>query len=147
MKFAIKTIGFMLIGSAAFASSALSEVGLSKSIFENQQSSVKAEFDSNSELGRAWISISLSDAFGNADAHPNENYRVKVSGLSFDTARGEVVYENNGQRRVCAIQEHRFGARTLKDTGHCKIQVSKTNKSIDDGYVVKNQSVLVVSVE
>jgi hypothetical protein len=62
---------------------------------------VSTSFEINEELGRAWVSVSLSESWGD-DTTYNDT-RVKVEGLSYDAETKSIVLNRHGETIVCGV--------------------------------------------
>lgn len=95
-------------------------------------------FQTNEDLGRAWIMISYR--FDNC--HPGEDCpspefsRVHVAGLSFDKAHRAVIFtEANSAPVVCARMVKHWYGMTLDNTGLCGVtRTAKPVQTLDDGF-------------
>ncbi|MBS1962039.1 MAG: hypothetical protein JST04_07480 [Bdellovibrionales bacterium] len=106
---------------------------------------VSAEFEVNKDLGRVWIAIGVSDQFREAGAGAMSDVRVKLPGLTYDAARGEIAYEGT----VCAIAKQNaldkvFHAVRIKPTKACKLTSRSIYRDVDNGYEIEKTQYLQV---
>jgi hypothetical protein len=104
--------------------------------------SVSQVFEVNQDLGRAWVKFSISN--GDPEAM-NDEYRVKVAGLTYDVASSEVRIELDGNVTACATNYIRgpriFKTRSIRTTGNCTFERRVRTVSYDDGFEVKQTRV------
>jgi len=93
-------------------------------------------FKINPELGRAWVEV---EVYGMDAESGSDYYRVKVEGLSFDSATKEVIWDYEGQRIVCA-KEVTTGRSIFRHTYikniDCRFKQSVVTELVDDGFEV-----------
>ena len=92
---------------------------------------VKASFDVDAKLGRAWITIEQFDT----EFQPmRESVQEKVDGLSYDAASRAVLYQAPGEASVvCAKEISELGQKRYNPTANCPLQVSYEKRTVDDG--------------
>lgn len=101
-------------------------------------SGTSQKFEVNKDLGRAWVSISLPSS--DPEAMDNE-YRVKVPGLSFNAANSTVELVVEGKIVECAdvYETGRWAFRQtkVKLNGNCRFEHRYETVSVDDGFEIK----------
>ena len=114
------------------------KVSLKHSKFQVESPSIQPSFDADSELGRAWVVLSLEDSNQEDTLTQRENIRVKMDGLSLDPATGNIVYERNDEKTICATPHSRILGRTkyFKSSKNCNINVSLVTIKEDDGFAL-----------
>ncbi len=102
-------------------------------------SNMQGEFAINSELGRAWVVVrgNFSDPESSSD-----EYRIKIEGLSYNTATKQVVYTNGDKTAVCAnIKITRvFKDEVIKQTEACTFTERTVKVQVDDGFEIKTKA-------
>lgn len=103
---------------------------------------VETRFAADGELGRAWIVMTVKELFMDDSLPKAETIRVRVDGLSFDPASGNITYEGeNGQKTVCAEQRRILASKYYKKTRNCNINVAFDTRKVDDGFKLKEERV------
>lgn len=101
-------------------------------------SSVDAKFAMNEELGRAWVSVIVTD---NDPESYQDEYRVKIDGLIYDKEREALVYLHDETETVCGnyIMKGKsiFKRKIFKLTGKCQFRGEWKKYSYDNGYEIK----------
>lgn len=99
---------------------------------------VSTTFTVNKELGRAWVTVTLGETFGDSTYY--NDTRVKVEGLSYDAATRSIVLDKDGEQIVCAsLYNRRFiidGGNSIRNSGRCKFSVKKFKKEFDNGFEI-----------
>ncbi len=130
-------IALLALSISAFASAD------SIMIFETRDnmthlSDVTSTFQINTELGRAWVNVSISEIVGDSTYY--DDTRVKVEGLSMNEDRTAIVFEKDGLSAVCASVTSKRGVfRTnlvIRPTGECKLVAKEEKVQVDDGFNV-----------
>lgn len=92
------------------------------------------------ELGRAWAEITVEsfDVFtasaGDSDSMPETaTYRLKINGLSYDSAQKKYVFQKDNQKTYFA-------------TGELVYHASIVEEKIDTGYEVKTRQNVIVTI-
>lgn len=119
----------------------------SETVFERplNHETLTAHFDVDRELGRAWIDVMIEPS-----DYPSREpivVRRKLEGLSYDSTRKAVVYQNGKQKIVCATDSSFLGMTSLNTTGQCILRTSSKTATVDDGFRPKNESVGTVVFE
>lgn len=100
--------------------------------------SVSQTFAVNPELGRAWVEVSISSNDPEGGAADVE--RIKVPGLTFDSATGNINLDFEGKITTCAVQKtvgrSIFRQKVIKSTG-CKFEGRWRTVTYDDGFEIK----------
>lgn len=98
---------------------------------------ISSEFEVNKELGRAWVKVSVS-----RDGDANE-YRVKIPGLTYNSATAAIEYEVDGQLVECAHIKVKgrgiFKNEMMKATERCEFIEKDIKRSYDDGFEIKTR--------
>ncbi len=114
---------------------------VSKTVFERplNHETLTAHFDVDRELGRAWIDVMIEPS-----DYPSREpvvVRRKIDGLSYDSTRKAVIYQNGKQTVVCAKDSSFLGMTSLNVTGQCILRTSSKTDTVDDGFRPKDESV------
>jgi len=119
----------------------------SQTIFEGrlQNQDLKAHFDVDRKLGRAWVDVELTS--NSLSDVSSEVIPRGLEGLYYDQARGQVIYRNGATGIVCAEDSSFLGLRSLKDTGQCQLRVSSETRRVDDGFDGQQEMVGKVTFE
>lgn len=129
-----------------------SEVNLENKGLLLQNPSIDPSFAADKDLGRAWVVLSITEGPGAAPGISEEDklselVNVKVNGLAFDPETGNITYEKNNEKIICARQGRVLGARHFKNSNNCKIRVSKVTRKTDDGFRLRNEHVVDVVID
>ena len=108
------------------------------------------KFNTNPELSRAWVELTLSED-GDEEIYEMTK-KIKVEGLSYNNETQEVIYQDNNTNVVCAtLVESRswlgFSSSKLEMTGNCNLTAKKSSELVDDGFYVTKRNVLRVNLE
>lgn len=134
-------IAFSFIAANAHAMSK-AEVSLESTGFQSKTPSIETSYGADKELGRAWIILTLKDKTSSENAGaPTETVEVKMDGLSLDPATGNIVYEKNQEKTVCAMQKRFLTKKYFKKSKNCEINVSVETRKVDDGLKLKDKQV------
>jgi hypothetical protein len=105
-----------------------------------------ASFAVNRELGRAWVSLKMSE-------HPTMRRpiprmiesRTLVSGLTYDQASSSILYSGKSDAILeCArVRTGRLGRDIIKTTA-CGLKIKKVIKETDDGFEIKQKHMIQV---
>src|SRR5258708_12788595 len=92
---------------------------VSKTVFERplNHETLTAHFDVDRELGRAWIDVMIEPS-----DYPSREpvvVRRKIEGLSYDSTRKAVIYQNGQQKIVCAKDSSFLGMTSFNTPRHC----------------------------
>ena len=119
------------------------EVSLESNGMHASPPTVETRFAADRELGRAWIVMTVKELDNSADSMARaESVKVRVDGLSYDPASGNITYEGpNHQKTVCAEQKRFLAAKFFKKTRDCKINVAFDSRKVDDGFNLKEERV------
>lgn len=118
------------------------EVSLETNGLHASPPTVETRFAADRELGRAWIVLTVKELASGDSIAQAESVRVRVDGLSFDPATGNITYEGpNQQKTVCAEQRRFLASRFFKKTRDCKISVAFDTRKVDDGFSLKEERV------
>lgn len=134
--------------SAVLIAFALNTQALTLQIFsmdyDRDHSFDEANYKVNPSMGRAWVEISIADDSDWEDTY-YEEYRVKVPGMRFDPASGNIVVKVGSQDVVCATSEVR-NRRVLRGTVRyiypqsvCYFTTDVQRELVDDGYETSYQ--------
>jgi len=107
---------------------------------------VKAEFEVNRELGRAWIRIEFAESRNTEGPSPVKAVRKAVEGLSYDPNTKSVVRRTGAGTIVCAEDVQFLWLKSLKTTGNCPIRVFKEERIADDGFETSEQTIVRVEM-
>ncbi len=109
------------------------------------------KFEINPSLGRARLDITYTTDYSNTSDDggfygPGED-DVLVKGLSFDTAKSQVVYTSDrGKTTACAtvsISHNLFGQKIkVENTGLCTLTTQAGDIVTDDGFQIHHRKVL-----
>lgn len=141
MKVFAVLLAFFSLSTACALSDA--EVSLDSTVYHSSQPpSVETRFAADKDLGRAWILLTVKDRIAaENNGAPPETVKVRVDGLSFDPATGDIVYEANQHKTVCATQRRIFVKQFYKQTRDCQISVSFDTRKIDDGFNLREERI------
>lgn len=119
------------------------EVGFESNGTHAMPPTIDTKFSAEKELGRAWIVVTVREIEDSSDSMAKaESVRVRVDGLTYDPATGNIVYEGaNQQKTVCAEQRRFLGAKFFKKTRNCRISVAFDSRKVDDGFGLKEERV------
>ncbi len=112
---------------------------VSVTVFEKplNHETLTAHFDVDRELGRAWIDVMIEPS-DYPDREPIV-VRRKIDGLSYDSTRKAVIYQNGQRKIVCAKDFHFLGMTSLNVTGQCILRASSETLRVDDGFRPKDE--------
>lgn len=109
-------------------------------VFEKETSAfskeIKSDFAINTDLGRAWIAITVGDRLNNPRReYPRKHFRQKVDGLYYDQSTKAIMLETDDELIECASvgRGRIFRNLVIKSTG-CRLESKVAYKTIDDGY-------------
>lgn len=137
----IFVIVFSFIAVNAYAKSK-TEVSLESTGFQSKTPLIETSYGADRELGRAWIVLTLKDKIsGENDGAPVETVKVKMDGLTFDPVTGNIVYEKDLEKTVCATQKRILTKKYFKKSKNCQIDVSLETRKVDDGFKLKDKRV------
>lgn len=92
----------------------------------------------NPELGRAWVEVDFYYSLSESSDH----YRIAVPGLSYDKAKGEVVFQEGDKRVVCATVTPKgwgiFKHDQVKATGACELSHRYVKIPVDNGFTIEH---------
>ena len=134
MKSPLLIAGFLMMTNA-FASHDIKVMDLPRGV----RSEVKASFEINRELGRAWVTATQIESYGSPRRNDQRRtyQKAQVPGLSFDKETSTIMLEHEGALVECAKVTSRgrsiFRYESIKNTG-CQLEVKKVRVSVDDGY-------------
>lgn len=125
------------LGLSLAASSAMAEsTAIYKTPVGLPEASKSQRFVIDADLGRAWVEI---DTWQNT-METNQTHRVSVPGLSYDKAKAQVVYQQDGQAIACADVRKGSGwifkQTRIEPTGQCELTQKYVKVPIDDGFSV-----------
>ncbi len=107
---------------------------------------VSTSFKVNSELGRAWVEVTLADTRFEDTSY--DHHRVKVAGLSMNAENTAIVLEQDGALVDCATVTPKRGllGRTLiiKPTGRCTFETKIAQVEVDNGFEIRKQRMIQV---
>lgn len=133
----IATVALMLGLSLYAVTTVTAEAGpIFKAPISAAEASKSKRFGINPELGRAWVEIDVFFAL----SETYESYRAAVPGLSFDKSSGQVVYDAEGEKVICAeVRETGswiFKSQRIEATGNCELTRRYVKVPIDNGFTV-----------
>ena len=115
---------------------------------DTSRQKISASFAVNRELGRAWIDVQLQSTDFIGEALPVADVIMsRVDGLSYDPARKQVLFQIGGETIVCAEDATFLWSTSLKSTGRCQLTASTERRAIDDGFDLREQTVVEVVLE
>jgi len=115
---------------------------------DTSRQKISASFAVNRELGRAWIDVQLQSTDFIGEALPVADVIMsRVDGLSYDPARKQVLFQIGGETIVCAEDATFLWSTSLKSTGQCQLTTSTERRAIDDGFDLREQTVVEVVLE
>lgn len=118
------------------------EVSLDLNGSHAQSPMAETRFAADKDLGRAWIVLTVKDKVSGENGEaPPETVKVRVDGLSFDSSTGDITYEVDQQKTVCATQKRFLVNRYYKKTKNCQINVSFDTRKIDDGFNLREERI------
>ncbi len=141
----MKMIILALFMFSAFAASA----GTSTRIFEirdsrHSEKDVTTTYRVNSELGRAWVEITLEDH--SFDDISYDHHRTLVNGLALNAEGTAIVFDQDGALTECAIvtpKDGVFGRKLIiRPTGNCTFTPKFTKIDVDNGFEVRKVRML-----
>lgn len=100
-------------------------------------------YDTNTDLGRAWIVVHYEDFSADPDMDMSESKRFKIEGMKLSEDQEQIIIDHNGEVIVCAEYETRrvlfINTRRLVETGRCFLHFKTITKTFDDGFHVKKR--------
>lgn len=145
MKLIVILLSFFAINAQAISKA---EISLESEGVRAQPPLVDTKFAADRELGRAWIVLAVKDRVSaENNGAPVETVKVRVEGLAFDPATGNITYENGGEKTVCATQKRFLASRFYKKTKNCQINVSFDKRKFDDGFNLRDELVAHVELD
>ena len=99
---------------------------------------ISASFGVNPDLGRAWVDVVVRPGYSGSEPVFALPLQSRVDGLYYDSARKQVLYRTATGPIVCAED---VGQSSLNATGDCKLVLSTEQRSVDDGFDVREQTV------
>lgn len=126
----MKTLLALLTATISASAISAQATILTKVYPKNQKWEVfRTQYKVNPSMGRAWIKVELADMTPFDDiAYEDQN--VKVPGMSFNQATGDIVV--NGT--VCATSKSTRSSIKIYPTGNCKVSSYEERISVDDGF-------------
>lgn len=112
----------------------------------NGDERVAATFDVDKKLGRAWIDIELTDSRFETSI-PIGTVLKKVDGLYYDSGLKQVLYRQGDHPIVCAQETSFLGIAAMKTTGNCPLLVSSEERTVDDGFHLRKQTFVKVTLD
>lgn len=110
---------------------------------DTNRSQAYTQFNVNHDLNRAWVEFIVKETFSNIDrGQRGEFYREQVPGLSFDSSRGVITLDHEGQLIDCAtvVRRGRFIFRHNKVTNtNCHFDTKRVKVEVDNGYEVRKE--------
>jgi hypothetical protein len=103
--------------------------------------SLRAEFQVNRELGRAWVAVELRWLTQDILPWQTQDIPRAVDGLYYDKSTKQVVYQSGKIRAVCAEDWTFLWHTALKETGLCPLRVSVQTRTVDDGFNLRDETV------
>jgi hypothetical protein len=109
--------------------------------------SLRAEFQVNRELGRAWVAVELRWLTQDILPWQTQDIPRAVDGLYYDKSTKQVVYQSGKIRAVCAEDWTFLWHTALKETGLCPLRVSVQTRTVDDGFNLRDETVAEVVLQ
>lgn len=106
---------------------------------ERDLRNVSAVFEVNKDLGRAWVTVKITEPRRRDEPRRQETHRTLVEGLAFDAARGVITLDHEGQLIECAtaVERGRFIFRHTKITNtNCSFRSQIVTKEYDTGFEI-----------
>ena len=106
---------------------------------ERDLRNVSTVFEVNRDLGRAWVTVKITEPRRRDEPRRMETHRTLVEGLAFDTERGVITLDHGGQQIECAtaIERGRFIFRHTRITNtNCSFRSQIVTKEIDTGFEI-----------
>lgn len=132
------TLGLCLASGVAISSATWASEPIFKVPANNSTATKSKTFAIDEKLGRAWVEIDFYYAMSETSDH----YRVAVPGLRYDPTQSQVIFENDGQRVICANVVRKgwgpFKHQQLQPTGACELSHRYIKKPIDNGFRIEH---------
>jgi hypothetical protein len=141
MKSLSKIVGVLVVGFVGAANA--EQVIVYQVPVDESNQQVSAEFEVNRELGRAWVDVGVQGGLTGSEPVFLPPIERHVDGLYYDSARKQVLYRTANGPIVCADD---VGG-TLKNTGNCRLTESTEQRSVDDGFDVRQEAVATVVLD
>lgn len=108
---------------------------------------VSTTFQVNTELGRAWVNVELTDR--GIDDVTYDDHRVKVEGLSLNAEKTAIVLEKDGALVECATVTPKRGILNrrlvvIRPTGLCTFTAKTVKVDVDNGFEIRKVPMLQV---
>ena len=104
---------------------------------------LRAEFQVDRELGRAWVGVELR--WLTPDGWPwggqTQDFPSAVDGLFYDKSTKQLVYQSEKIRAVCAEDFTLLWHTALKETGQCPLEVNVQTRTVYDGSNRRDETV------
>src|SRR5258708_30852710 len=141
MKALSNIVGALVVG---FVGVANAEQGIVyEAPVDESNHQISAEFEVNRELGRAWVDVGVQGGMTGSEPLFLPPIERHVDGLHCDSARKQGLYRTSNGPIVCADD---VGG-TLKNTGNCRLTESTEQRSVDDGFDVRQEAVAKVVLD
>jgi len=132
------TIGVLALGcSVAVAEPA--QIIVFEPDLELRGEEISANFSVNRELGRAWIDVQIESMTPIDDEPLRRVISRPIDGLSYDSARKQVLYRVGGETIVCAEDATILWRTYLKSTGQCPLRTVSERRKVDDGFSIRDR--------
>ncbi len=145
MKALSKLVGALVVGFVGVANA--EEVIVYEAPLDEANQQVSADFAVNRKLGRAWVDVEVQGGVTGSEALFLPPMEKHVDGLYYDSARKQVLYRTATGPIVCAEDASGFGQTHLKSTGNCRLIPSTEQRSVDDGFDVREEAVAKVVLD
>jgi hypothetical protein len=142
MKSLSKLVGALVVGCVGVANA--EQVVVYEAPVEESNQQISAEFEVNRKLGRAWVDVGVQGGMTGSEALFVPPIEKQVEGLYYDSARKQVLYRTATGPIVCAED---VGGTHLKNTGNCRLIQSTEQRSVDDGFDVREEAVAKVVLD
>lgn len=139
--------GWALAVGAFYASASLAQGGTRNEVVFSRamgpHERLRAEFQVDRELGRAWVAVELR--WLTPDGYPWGGQTLDipsaVDGLYYDKSTKQLVYQSGKVRVVCAEDWTLLWHTALKETGQCPLRVSSQTRTLYDGFNRRDETV------
>jgi hypothetical protein len=108
---------------------------------------VSMEFAANRELQRAWVDVKLTTSSIGEEPPARRVISKPVDGLYYDSARKQILYRSPTETTVCAEDAKVLWQTYLKSTGLCRLSSILEQRSMDDGFNIREQTVAKIILE
>ena len=106
---------------------------------ERDLRNVSTTFEVNRDLGRAWVTVKITEPRRRDEPRRMETHRTLVHGLTFNADRGVITLDHEGQLIDCATATERgrfiFRHTRINNT-NCSFRTQIVTKEYDTGFEI-----------